>query len=382
MLEKRAMTTNLLSGGQLVVAALRAHRVDMAFSVAGESYLEVLDALLDAPEIRLVTCRQEGGAAFMAEAYGKLTGRPGVLLVTRGPGACNASIGIHTAFQDSTPMLVLVGQVSRHQIDREAFQEVDFRKMFAPLAKWVAQIEMAERIPELINQGFQVATSGRPGPVVLALPEDMLRDRRAAVVVGPYRAVHAHPGAADLAEMSRLLVAAERPIVLVGGGGWDDRACHDITKFAEANQLPVCCSFRRQDIVDNRSPSFVGDLGTGASAALVARIKEADLLLAVGARIGEITSQSYSLMGIPDPGKVLIHVHAAAEELGRVFRPSLAIQSGMAEFAAAAAALEPVSAPHWSHWRSAVRAEYEAGLVPTATGGALDLGKIMGWLRE
>ncbi len=377
------MTTNLLSGGQLVVAALRAHRVDTAFSVAGESYLEVLDALFDAPEIRLVTCRQEGGAAFMAEAYGKLTGKPGVLLVTRGPGACNASIGIHTAFQDSTPMVVLVGQVARHQIDREAFQEVDFRKMFAPLAKWVAQIELAERVPELINQAFQVATSGRPGPVVLALPEDMLRDHSGAAVAGPYRPVRAHPGAADLAEMCRLLAAAQRPMILVGGGGWDDRACRDITKFAEANQLPVCCSFRRQDIVDNRSPSFVGDLGTGASAALVARIKEADLLLAVGARIGEITSQSYSLMGIPDPGKVLIHIHAGAEELGRVFRPSLPIQSGMSEFAAAAAALPPVPAPCWSDWRAAVRSEYEAGLVPTTTAGAvLDLGKVMTWLRD
>jgi acetolactate synthase-1/2/3 large subunit len=376
------MTTNLLSGGQLVVAALRAHRVDRAFSVAGESYLEVLDALFDAPEIRLVTCRQEGGAAFMAEAYGKLTGKPGVLLVTRGPGACNASIGVHTAFQDSTPMVVLVGQVARHQIDREAFQEVDFRKMFAPLAKWVAQIDMAERVPELINQAFQVATSGRPGPVVLALPEDMLRDHSAAAVVGPYRAVHAHPGAADLAELRRLLVAAERPIMMVGGGGWDDRACQDITKFAQANQLPVCCSFRRQDIVDNRSPSYVGDLGTGASAALVARIKEADLVLAVGARIGEITSQSYSLMGIPDPGKVLIHVHAGAEELGRVFRPSLPIQSGISEFAAAAAALPLVPEPRWSDWRAAVRSEYEAGLVPAAAGAALDLGKVMTWLRD
>jgi acetolactate synthase-1/2/3 large subunit len=279
-------------------------------------------------------------------------------------------------------MVVLVGQVARHQIDREAFQEVDFRKMFAPLAKWVAQIDMAERVPELINQAFQVATSGRPGPVVLALPEDMLRDHSAAAVVGPYWAVHAHPGAADLAEMSRLLAAADRPMMLVGGGGWDDRACHDITKFAEANQLPVCCSFRRQDIVDNRSPSFVGDLGTGASAALVARIKEADLVLAVGARIGEITSQSYSLMGIPDPGKVLIHVHAGAEELGRVFRPSLPIQSGMSEFAAAAAALSAVPAPRWLDWRAAVRSEYEAGLVPTAVGAALDLGKVMTWLRD
>jgi acetolactate synthase I/II/III large subunit len=378
------MPTNLalLSGGQLVVAALRAHGVDMAFGVAGESYLEVLDALFDAPEIRLITCRQEGGAAFMAEAYGKLTGRPGVLLVTRGPGACNASIGIHTAFQDSTPMVVLVGQVARHQLDREAFQEVDFRKMFAPLAKGVAQIDLAERVPELINQAFQVATSGRPGPVVLALPEDMLRDRRAAAVVGPYRPVRAHPGAADLAELRRLLAAAERPMMLVGGGGWSNEACRDINRFAQDNDLPVCCSFRRQDILDNRLPCFVGDLGTGASPSLVARIKEADLLLAVGARIGEITSQSYTLLGIPDPGKMLIHVHAGAEELGRVFRPSLAILSGMPEFAAAAAALPPVASPRWSPWREAARAEYEAGLVPSASGGPLDLGEIMGWLRN
>jgi len=380
------MTANLplMSGGQLVVAALRAHGVRMAFSVAGESYLEVLDALFDAPEIHLVTCRQEGGAAFMAEAYGKLTGEPGVLLVTRGPGACNASIGVHTAFQDSTPMIVLVGQVARHQIDREAFQEVDFRKMYAPLAKWVTQIDMAERVPELLNQAFQVATSGRPGPVVVALPEDMLRDRRAAAVSGPYRAVHAHPCAADLAELRRLVAAAERPIMLVGGSGWSDAAAADIARFAEANQLPVCCSFRRQDIVDNRLSSFVGDLGTGAAPTLVARFKAADLVLAVGARIGEITSQSYTLLGIPDPGKTLIHVHAAAEELGRVFRPTLAIQSGMAEFAAAAAALERIAAPRWRGWREAARAEYEAGLAPTpfASAPALDLGKVMSWLRE
>ena len=378
------MATNqaLLSGGQLVVAALRAHRVDMAFSVAGESYLEVLDALYDTPDIHLVTCRQEGGAAFMAEAYGKLTGTPGVLLVTRGPGACNASIGIHTAFQDSTPMVVLVGQVARHQIDREAFQEVDFRKMFAPLAKWVAQIDMAERVPELINQAFQIAVSGRPGPVVLALPEDMLRDRCAAPVVGPYRAVRAHAGAADLVELRRLLAVAERPVMLVGGSGWSDEACRDIAAFARANDLPVCCSFRRQDIVDNRLPCFVGDLGTGASPSLVALVKESDLLLAVGARIGEITSQSYSLLGIPDPGKVLIHVHVAAEELGRVFRPNLAIQSGMPEFAAAAAALAPVAAGRWSAWRGAARADYEAGLVPARVDGPLDLGAIMGWLRD
>ncbi|MFI4949027.1 MAG: thiamine pyrophosphate-binding protein [Alphaproteobacteria bacterium] len=381
-----AMAANLpaLSGGQLVVGCLKAHRVEMAFSVAGESYLEVLDALYDAPEIRLVTCRQEGGAAFMAEAYGKLTGQPGVLLVTRGPGACNAAIGVHTAFQDSTPMIVLVGQVARHQIDREAFQEVDFRKMYAPLAKWVTQIDMAERIPELLNQAFQVATSGRPGPVVVALPEDMLRDTAAVAPVGPYRAVHAHPGAADLVELRRLLAVAKRPMVLVGGSGWTDPACADIARFLAANDLPACCSFRRQDIVDNRLAVYCGDLGTGAAPSLVARVKQADIVLAIGARIGEITSQSYSLMGIPDPGKTLIHIHSAAEELGRVFRPTLVIQSGMPEIAAALAGLEPIPSPRWAGWRKEARADYEAGLQPSklTDSPALDLGRIMTWLRE
>jgi acetolactate synthase-1/2/3 large subunit len=379
-----AANQGLMSGGQLVVASLRAHGVRMAFSVAGESYLEVLDALFDTPDIRLVTCRQEGGAAFMAEAYGKLTGQPGILLVTRGPGACNASIGVHTAFQDSTPMVVLVGQVARHQIDREAFQEVDFRKMYAPLAKWVTQIDLADRVPELLNQAFQVATSGRPGPVVVALPEDMLREHAQAAVVGPYHGIHAHPGAADLAELRRLVAAAERPIMLVGGGGWSDAACADIARFAEENALPVCCSFRRQDIVDNWLPVFVGDLGTGAAPALVERFKAADLVLAVGARIGEITSQSYTLLGVPDPGKTLIHVHAAAEELGRVFRPTLAIQSGMAEFATAAAALAPVETPRWRQWTTELRAEYEKGLQPSRfePPPALDLGQIMIWLRQ
>ena len=374
----------VMSGGQLVVASLKAHGVEMAFSVAGESYLEVLDALYDAPEIHLVTCRQEGGAAFMAEASAKITGKPGVLLVTRGPGACNASIGVHTAFQDSTPMVVLVGQVARHQIDREAFQEVDFRKMYAPLAKWVTQIDMAERVPELLSQAFQVATSGRPGPVVVALPEDMLRETAAAAAVGPYRAVRAHPGTQDLAELRRLLAAAERPIALVGGSGWTDAACADLAKFLAANDLPACSSFRRQDIVDNRLPNWLGDLGTGAAPTLVQRVKQSDLMLAIGARIGEITSQSYSLMGIPDPGKTLIHIHAAAEELGRVFRPTLAIQSGMPEIAAALAALEPVNSARWTQWRKDARAEYDAGLEPSklTDSPALDLGKVMTWLRQ
>jgi acetolactate synthase-1/2/3 large subunit len=281
-------------------------------------------------------------------------------------------------------MVVLVGQVARHQIDREAFQEVDFRKMYAPLAKWVTQIDMTERVPELLNQAFQVATSGRPGPVVVALPEDMLRETAAAAPASPYRAVRAHPGAADLAELRRLLAAAERPMVLVGGSGWTNAACADIGKFLAANDLPACCSFRRQDIVDNRLPVYCGDLGTGAAPTLVARVKQADLVLAIGARIGEITSQSYSLLGIPDPGKTLVHIHAAAEELGRVFRPTLAIQSGMPEIAAALAALDPIAGPRWAGWRKECRAEYETGLQPSkiTDSPALDLGRVMTWLRE
>jgi acetolactate synthase-1/2/3 large subunit len=236
----------------------------------------------------------------------------------------------------------------------------------------------------LLNQAFQVATSGRPGPVVVALPEDMLRETAAAAPVGPYRAVRAHPGAADLAELRRLLAAAERPMVLVGGSGWSDDACADIGRFLAANDLPACCSFRRQDVIDNRLPAYCGDLGTGAAASLVARVKQADLVLAIGARIGEITSQSYSLLGIPDPGKTLIHIHAAAEELGRVFRPTLAIQSGMPETAAALAAFDPIASPRWAGWRQECRAEYESGLRPSklTDSPALDLGQVMTWLRE
>ncbi|TAD90726.1 MAG: thiamine pyrophosphate-binding protein [Alphaproteobacteria bacterium] len=370
------MTGRTATGGQLIVEGLVTHGVDLAFTVAGESYLEVLDAAVDAPSLRLITCRQEGGAAFMAEAVGKLSHRPGVAMVTRGPGACNAAIGVHTAHQDSTPMVLLVGQVARGMMDREAFQEVDFRKMFAPLAKWVAQIDQAERIPEYLGQAFQVATSGRPGPVVLALPEDMLRDRVVVKDRGAYQPVRAHPGAADLARLRALLAEAKRPMLLVGGGGWTDEAAADVQRFALANDIPVCSSFRRQDVIDNRVAVWAGDLGTGANPALVRRLGEADLVIAVGARLGEITTQSYSALAIPEPQQRLIHIHPAAEELGRVMRPVLGIQAGMPEAAAALAQLDPV-AGSWGAWRAAARADYDAQLVPTATSASLDLGQCM-----
>ncbi|UEM18635.1 thiamine pyrophosphate-binding protein [Skermanella mucosa] len=375
-------TSKPRSGGQILVDSLRVHGTDRAFCVAGESYLDVLDAFHDAPDIDLVTCRQEGGAANMAEAAGKLTGRPGICFVTRGPGACNASIGVHTAMQDSTPMILFVGQVARDQAEREAFQEIDYRRMFSPVAKWAAQIDDAARIPEFVSRAFHVATSGRPGPVVLALPEDMLRDRVAVPPTGRYTEVQAHPGADDLARVADLLAASERPLVLVGGSGWTDKACADLKRFAEASRLPVCSSFRRQDVLDNTSPSWIGDLGTGPNPKLLARVRESDLLLVIGARLGEMTTQGYELIDLPETRQTLVHVHASAEELGRVFRPDLPIQSGPAAFAAALARLEPVKSDRWRAWAEAGRRDFLEWLKPAPYDGALDLGAVSVWLRD
>ena len=371
------------SGGRLVVDALRSQGVDTAFCVPGESYLEVLDALYDVSnEIRLITCRHEGGAAHMAEAYGKLTGKPGVCLVTRGPGACHASIGVHTASQDSTPMVILIGQVDRDHAEREAFQEIDYRRMFGQITKWVAQIDQPARIPEMVARAFQTAASGRPGPVALALPEDMQREEAAVEDLPPYRVINSHPGPGAMAELGRLLDAAEWPLMLVGGGGWTPDACADIVRFAEAHRLPVCCSFRRQDIFDNAHPNYVGDLTTATIPALVQRVRDCDLLLVVGARLGEISTQRYSVIEAPLPRQTLVHVHADAGVIGRVYRPHLAIQSGMPEFAAAAAALSPGAMRESEDWLEAARSDYEAALVPAPYDGDLDLGAVMTWLRE
>lgn len=374
---------NTRTGGQVLVDALLIHGVDTAFCVAGESYLAVLDALYDhQKEIKLITCRHEAGAANMAEAYGKLTGKPGVVMVTRGPGACHGSIGAHTAFQDSTPMVMLVGQVARDQMDREAFQEIDYRRMYGQLAKWVAQIESADRIPEYMARAFHTATSGRPGPVVLALPEDMLRDRVAVGDTAPYQVVRAHPGAADLRRLRAMLAEAKRPMMLVGGGGWTEQACADIVAFAEANEIPTCCSFRRLDIFDNSSRCYVGDLSTNPAPKLLKAARDADLLLVVGARLGEITTQGYTLLEVPQPRRRLVHVHASAEELGRVFQPTLSIQSGMPQFAAAARELEPVESGAWAEWARSARDAYLEWHAPQEYGGALDLGACMEELKD
>ena len=324
------------SGGHLIADALITHGVDTAFGVPGESYLAVLDGLYEhRNDFRFVICRQEGGAAFMAESYAKLTGKPGVCLVTRGPGATNAAIGVHTAHQDSSPMILLVGQVGNDFVEREAFQELDYRRMFGPMAKWVAQIDDAARVPEYMAHAFQTATSGRPGPVVLALPEDMLSASAVVNEAKRYRPVQAHPSAAQMAEVRALLAGASRPFVIVGGFGWTRDAARQFREFIEANHLPVGCAFRFQDCIDNSHPNYAGDVGIGINPKLAARINNADVVLCIGARLGEMTTSGYTLFDVPVPKQKLIHVHGDPTELGRVYQAELMIAAGVAEFCAA-----------------------------------------------
>lgn len=351
---------SLRTGGHILADALAIHGVDTVFGVPGESYLDVLDGLYPHRErIRFVICRQEGGAAFMADAYAKLTGKPGVLMVTRGPGATNASVGVHTARQDSTPMIVLIGQVGSDLLEREAFQEIDYRRMFGEMAKWVAQIDRTDRIPEYLAHAFQTATSGRPGPVVLALPEDMLAQQAAVADTGPYRAVRASPSVADVERLQQMLAAAQRPLAILGGSGWTPRACDDLRAFAVANALPVACAFRFQDLFDNRHPNYCGDVGIGINPKLAARVRDADLVLAIGPRLGEMTTSGYTLFEVPVPRQTLVHVHAGAEELGRVYQAALMINAGMPEIAAALSTVR-VDPAAWRDEVALARADYEA----------------------
>ncbi|MES2900743.1 MAG: thiamine pyrophosphate-binding protein [Pseudomonadota bacterium] len=353
------MTHPTRSGGQILVDALHIHGVDTAFGVPGESYLDVLDALHDS-NIRFIINRQEGGAAFMAEAYGKLTGRPGICFVTRGPGATNASIGVHTAYQDSTPMILFIGQVGQDFMDREAFQEIDYRRMFGQMAKWVTQIDRAERIPEYLARAFQVATSGRPGPVVLALPEDMLITTAAVADTRRYQPVQASPSAAQIETLRAMLAQAKRPMLLLGGGTWNAQACADLQSFAEANALPVGCTFRFQDLLDNAHPNYVGDVGIGINPKLAARVRDADLLIAIGPRLGEMTTSGYSLLASPVPKQRLVHFHADAEELGSVYQAELMINSGAPQACAMLAAMAPVDASAWRDSVAEAKAELAA----------------------
>ena len=364
-----ASTFSSRLAGHLLVEALIEQGVDTVFGVPGESYLAVLDGFHQHRErIRFISCRHEGGAAFMAEAQGKLTGRPGICFVTRGPGATNASIGLHTAFQDSTPMILFVGQVATDQRDREAFQELDYRQMFSPgtlgLAKWVAEVQQADRLPEYLGRAFHTAMQGRPGPVVLVLPEDVLRQHCSMPVLPWAEPAHAWPAPGALQQVRAMLLEAQRPLVIVGGGGWDAAACRALQCFAENWQLPVGCAFRFQDTFDNRHPLYAGDVGVGINPNFAQRIQQADLVLAIGARLGEMTSSGYTLLEVPRPRQKLIHMHAGAEELGRVYAADLLLQSSMA---CAAKALETLAAPAevpWADWSAAAHADYVANLQP------------------
>jgi len=369
------------TGGQLIVDQLVVHGVETAFGVPGESYLAVLDALHDAP-IRFVSCRHEVGAANMADAYGKLTGCPGICLVTRGPGATHAAGGIHTAYQDSTPLILLIGQVGRAMMEREAFQEIDYRQMFGPMAKWVAQIDSADRIPELISRAFHVATSGRPGPVVLALPEDMLVDESSVDDTAPFAITRVYPAAADVQAARTLLADAERPLVIVGGAPWSAQAHDALTAWCIASGMPVASGWRCQDFVDNTADVYVGHLGLGPDPRLAQRVRDADVLLVIGDRLSEITTSGYTLLEVPTPAQALIHVTADPEELGRVYATTLGIVASPDAFARSLSDTLALDRARREGRTKQGRAEYLANLRHAPAPGALDMGDVMATLRD
>ena len=385
-LHNAGMTAPL--AGHLLVQCLLAQGVTHAFGVPGESYLAVLDGFhLHRDRIQFITCRQEGGAAFMAEAQGRLTGRPGVCFVTRGPGATNASIGVHTAFQDSTPMVLFVGDVASDTRDREAFQELDYTHFFGPstkgTAKRVERIDDPERLPEYVARAFATAMNGRPGPVVLVLPEDMLtRPVRHAQPLPRVEAVQAWSDPGALRQLRELLLQSQRPFVIAGGGGWTPQAAQALQRFAENWQLPVGNAFRYQDTFDNRHPLYAGDVGIAINPKLAQRIQEADLVIALGPRLGEMTTSGYTLLQVPRPAQKLVHIHASAEELHRVYQADLAICATMN---AAARSLEVLTAPPqlpWKAWAEAAHADYLGNLQPQALPGPIDMHAIVQCLQK
>jgi len=378
-------TPSARSGGHVLVDQLRIHGTERIFCVPGESFLDVLDALHDESAIDLVVCKHEGAAANMAEADGKLTGRPGICFATRGPGATHASIGVHIAAQDSTPMILFVGQIARQYKGREAFQEVDYAAVFGSMAKWAAEIDDPARIPEMVARAFQVATSGRPGPVVLALPEDVLDGMVECADAAPYRAVAASPAAADAKALAAALAEAQRPLVIAGGANWTDAAVRDFAAFVNAWDLPVACAFRRQDVIDNRDPHYVGHLSLGVSPKLAERVKTADLIVAFGTRLGDIATDSYTLLEAPRPKQKLVHIHADSFELGRVYQAALPIHAGVEAGAAMLAALPAPAAKPWKDWTTGARAEHEAFVTPPKPHAELtgvDLGAAMAHLNQ
>jgi acetolactate synthase-1/2/3 large subunit len=372
---------DLKTGGELLVESLRINGVDKVFCVPGESYLAALDAFHDVTEIKLIVCRQESGAAMMADTHARLSGRPGICFVTRGPGAANASAGLHIAMQDSTPMILLIGQIARNHSEREAFQEVDYRRMFGQMAKWVGQVDDESRLAEYISHAFYRAQAGRPGPVVLALPEDMLCARTSPSVISSAVEIQSHPGKDDLSKLHSLLEGANKPLAIIGGGGWNAKACKDFQVFAENNKIPVCVTFRCQDRFDNTHPSYCGDLGVGQNPKLQARIQDADVLFVIGTRLGEMSTGGYTLINIPKPKQTMIHVHQGVEELGRVYQPALAINAGMKNFTAALKEMQVVQKT-WGNWTKSAREDYLKWTMPKSIPGNVQMGQIMTWLNK
>jgi acetolactate synthase-1/2/3 large subunit len=367
-------------GGRILADALAGHGVTTAFGVPGESYLPVLDGFHDhAGRMQFVICRNEGGASYMAEASAKLTGKPGILFVTRGPGATNGAVGVHTAFQDSTPMVVFIGQVGNDFVEREAFQEIDYRRMYGPMSKWVAQIDRVERIPEYVSHAFHTAMAGRRGPVVLALPEDALFAEAAVADAPHYKVVRSAPASADMHEVEHLLAKSAKPFVLLGGGGWDRPTCDALRAWIEAAGLPAGTSFRCQDLYDNRAPNYAGDVGIGINPKLAQRVRDADLVIAIGSRLDEMTTSGYTLFDIPVPRQKLIHVQPGAEELGRVYHATLPIVSGMAKFVESLSKLK-VDGKRWRGWTKSAHEDYLAWIRPQPIPGKLQYAEIVNWL--
>lgn len=370
------------TGGEILIDQLVVQGVRHAFCVPGESYLAALDALHDAP-ISLTICRHEGAAAMMAEAVGKATGRPGICFVTRGPGATNGSAGVHIARQDSAPMIMFVGQVGRDMREREAFQELDYRQVFGGIAKWATEIDDPARIPEIVSRAFFTACNGRPGPVVVALPEDMLTERCVVPNAAAVEPVETWPGLNDMSRLQKMLWAAKKPIAIIGGSRWSEAASAAMMRFAERFALPVATTFRYQHLFDSSHPCYAGDFGIGPNPKLLARIKGADLVLLIGDRMSEMSSQSYTAFNIPEPQMKLVHVHPGAEELGRVYHPALAINAAPTAFCAALEGLQPPNDIAWKGEADTAHADFLAWTEkPSAQPGPINLGEIMVWLRD
>ena len=370
-------------GGHLLADQLFANGVDTIFCVPGESYLGLMDGLYNHKEkIKLITTRHESGAANMADAYAKLTNKPGICLVSRGPGATNASNGIHTAYQDSTPVILLIGQVSRNEREREAQQEIDYKEMFKPMAKYVAEINDADRIPEFINKAFYISQSGRPGPVVLSLPEDMLMDETVSRTTPVPDIFQSSPSKTAMDSFYEKLKEAKKPIIIVGGNTWTKDAVKKLTKFVDDNSIPVLTSYRAQDRFDNRNENYIGHSSYAIPAETKKRIKESDFILALGARLGEVTTQGYSTIKVPEPDQYLVHVHPGINEIGSVYYPDIGIPSGMQEFASALTSLPKIENPPWREWRESARKEYLEFIKPTPMSGTLNLSDVMAYLNR